>query len=207
MIGNDLSGSLPALAKCLPRLTRINIEHKDQLTLFNALDTRGLTGRIPEWLLSRLDSGSMSQLYLADNAFDDPTDEASAYAIRTLWAQCSTGTDCTGVPPRGCSAFNRAGKRYEVALSGTECIKCPTALETFIIAGVFVAVILAIGVLIKLFARFMRRYPEHARTHVASVMIVYSHLQVRAHATDIDSDAGSLSELAILHLRAPLLFF
>ena len=179
----------------MPRLTRINIEHKDQLTLFNALDTRGLTGRIPAWLVDRLDSGSVSWLHLADNAFDDPTDEASAYTIRTLWAQCSTGADCTGVPPKGCSAFNRAGKRYEVVLSGAECIECPTAIETLIIASVVVAVILLIGVFIKLFARFMRRYPEHARTHVASAMIVYSHLQVKAPSQKHERKRGRPSPL------------
>ena len=179
MAGNDLRGPLPTVAACLPWLTHINIEHKDQLTLFNVLDTRGLTGRLPEWLVDRLDSGSVKQLHLAHNAFDDPTDGASANAIRVLVAQCSReDIDCTGVPPQGCSAFNRAGMRYEVALSRAECIECPTVLQTLIIASVVIVVIAFIFFLIYRFARFMRRYPEHARTHVASAMIVYSHLQV-----------------------------
>jgi hypothetical protein len=164
---NELSGQLPALESCLPQLIRIDITHKFERTLFNLLDTRGLTGQIPEWLLKRVESDRMSALHLAHNAFDDPTTEASAVTIQRIWQQCSTRVTCTGVPPIGCSAFNRPGQRYETELNGLECVRCPSELEILGLAGIVLGVVLLLGLAIYLYTKFLRKYPEYAKTHGA----------------------------------------
>ena len=175
---NELSGRLPSLDSCLPQLIHIDITHKFGLTLANLMDTRGLAGPIPEWLLTRLESGRMTKMQLAQNAFDDPTSARATVTIRRLWAQCSTGVACTGVPPVGCSAFNSPGKRFEVELNGMECVQCPNPLETLLIVCAVGGVVGLIGAGIWSVALFMQRFPEHARTHAASFMILLSHLQV-----------------------------
>lgn len=169
---NELSGQLPALQSCLPQLTHIDVTHKFERTLFNLFDTRGLTGPIPEWLLARIESDRMTTLHLAHNAFDDPTAEVSATTIRRLWQQCSTRLTCTGVPPIACSAFDRPGERYEVELTGLECVRCPTDLEVIGIGSAILGVVLLFGRAILLYTRLMRRYPEYAKTHgtIASAM-------------------------------------
>ena len=121
--GNALEGSLPSAADCLPRLASLDLTQPRSWA-----DQGGVAGRVPEWLLDRLES--MTRLRLANNAFDDPTAAESVLAIRRLWQRCSvTGADCSGVPPIGCSAFNRPGQRYEVELDGRMC-GCPTPHET-----------------------------------------------------------------------------
>ena len=98
--------NVPSAADCLPRLTYLD------LTQTRSWDGEGgVTGRVPEWLLDRLDF--VAPLRLANNALDDPTAAETAVAISRLWQRCQTlgAGQCSGVPPIGCSAFNRQGRR------------------------------------------------------------------------------------------------
>jgi hypothetical protein len=115
--GNTLIGPLPPLLSCLPQLTSIDLT---QARFWD--QAGGLTGPIPEWLLNRVDSGLMTDLLLANNAFDDPEAGSAAVTISRLWQQCSGALSCSGVPPITCSAFNRR-QRYEVQLNGMECVR------------------------------------------------------------------------------------
>ena len=170
--GNALTGSLPSAADCLPRLTYLDLTQTRSWD-----DEGGVTGRVPEWLLDRLDF--MAPLNLANNAFDDPTAAESAVAISRIWQHCQTlgAEGCSGVPPIGCSAFNRQGQRYEVELDGLGCVRCPTPLEIFGIAGGMAGIVLLLMLLVFVYTRFVRKYPEHAKTHVATIMILVGHLQ------------------------------
>ena len=170
--GNSLIGALPSTAACLSQLTSLD------LTLRRGWeDPGGLSGRMPEWLLDRLES--LAPLRLANNAFDDPTAAESAAAISRLWQRCSTlgAEQCSGVPPVGCSAFNRQGQRYEVDLNGLGCARCPTTIEIVGIASAFAGIALLFLLLVYAYTRFVRKYPEHAKTHVATIMILVGHLQ------------------------------
>ena len=173
--GNTLTGSLPSAADCLPRLTYLDLTQTRSWD-----DEGGVSGRAPEWLLDRLDF--MAPMRLANNALDDPTAAESAVAIRRLWQRCSTlgAEQCSGVPPIGCSAFNRQGQRYEVELDGLGCVRCPTPLEIFGIAGGMGGIGLLLMMLVVVFRYFVRKYPEHAKTHVATIMILWGHLQTLA---------------------------
>jgi len=172
---NALTGSLPSAADCFPRLTYLD------LTQTRSWDNEGgVTGPVPEWLLDRLvDAPLLTTLRLANNAFDDPTDADSAVAIRQLWKRCSTlgAEQCSGVPPIGCSAFNRQGQRYEVELDSLGCVRCPTPLEIAGIGGGIAGVVLLFALLVYAYTRLVRKYPEHAKTHVATIMIFVGHLQ------------------------------
>ena len=170
--GNALTGSLPSAADCLPRLTYLDLTQTRSWD-----DEGGVSGRVPEWLLDRLDF--MAPLRLANNAFDDPTTAESAVAISRLWQRCQTlgAEQCSGVPPIGCSAFNRQGQRYEVELNGLGCVRCPTSLEIFGLAGAVAGVVLLFALLVAAYTRLVRKYPEYAKTHVASIMILVGHLQ------------------------------
>ena len=170
--GNALTGSLPSAADCFPRLTYLDLTQTRSWD-----DEGGVTGPVPEWLLGRLNF--MAPLRLANNALDDPTTAESAVAIRRLWQRCSTlgAEQCSGVPPIGCSAFNRQGERYEVELDGLGCVRCPTPLEIFGIAGGMAGIVLLLMLLVFVYTRFVRKYPEHAKTHVATIMILVGHLQ------------------------------
>jgi hypothetical protein len=121
----------------------------------------------------------MAPLRLANNALDDPTNADSAVAISRLWQRCSTlgAEQCSGVPPIGCSAFNRQGERYEVELDGLGCVRCPTPLEVIGLAGAGASFVLLFVLFVRYFTRYMRKYPEHAKTHVASFLILVGHLQ------------------------------
>jgi hypothetical protein len=171
--GNALIGALPSTADCLPQLTSLDLAQTRSWD-----DQGGVTGTVPVWLLDRLKS--LAPLRLANNAFDDPTAAESAAAIRRLWLRCSTlgAEQCSGVPPIGCSAFNRQGQRYEVELDGLGCVRCPTPLEIIGIAVVIAVVVLFLVLGVGGFTRFMRKYPEYAKTHVASFMIIVGHLQM-----------------------------
>ena len=170
--GNALTGSLPSAADCLPRLTYLDLTQTRSWD-----DEGGVSGPVPEWLLDRLDF--LAPLRLANNAFDDPTTAESAVAISRLWPRCSTlgAEQCSGVPPIGCSAFNRQGQRYEVELNGLGCVRCPTSLEIFGLAGAVAGVVLLFALLVAAYTRLVRKYPEYAKTHVASIMILVGHLQ------------------------------
>jgi hypothetical protein len=170
--GNALTGSLPSAADCFPRLTYIDLT---QMRSWD--DEGGVTGPVPEWLLGRLDF--MAPLRLANNALDDPTDDKSAVAVSRLWQRCQTlgAEQCSGVPPIGCSAFNRQGQRYEVKLNGLECVRCPTPLEIIGLAGAVAFFVLLFVLFVRYYTRFMRKYPEYAKTHIASFMILVGHLQ------------------------------
>ncbi|KOO30598.1 hypothetical protein Ctob_007908, partial [Chrysochromulina tobinii] len=171
--GNALTGSLPSAADCLPRLTYLDLTQTRSWD-----DEGGVTGPVPEWLLDRL--RSLAPLRLANNALDDPTTAESAVAISRLWQRCQTlgAEQCSGVPPIGCSAFNRQGQRYEVELDGLGCVRCPTPLEIAVIAGAVVGgVLLLVRLVYYVYTRFVRKYPEHAKTHFASIMILVGHLQ------------------------------
>ena len=170
--GNALTGSLPSAADCLPRLTYLDLTQTRSWD-----DEGGVTGPVPEWLLDRL--RSLAPLRLANNALDDPTTAESAVAISRLWQRCQTlgAEQCSGVPPIGCSAFNRQGQRYEVELDGLGCVRCPTPLEIFGIAGGMAGIVLLLMLLVFVYTRFVRKYPEHAKTHVATIMILVGHLQ------------------------------
>jgi hypothetical protein len=170
--GNALTGSLPSAADCLPRLAYLDLTQTRSWD-----DEGGVAGPVPEWLLDRLDF--LAPLRLANNAFDDPTTADSAVAISRLWLRCSTlgAEQCSGVPPMGCSAFNRQGERYEVELDGLGCVRCPTPLEIFGIAGGIAGVVLLLVLLVGMYTRFVRKYPDHAKTHVATFMILVGHLQ------------------------------
>ena len=167
---NALVGNLPAVAGCLPRLTSLDLTHAQT-------ELGGFAGRVPEWLLSRLES--LATLHLANNAFDDPTTAVSAVAIRRLWQRCSAigAEQCSGVPPFGCSAFNRPGQRYEVELTGLECVRCPSASEILGLAGIMAGIVLAFVLFVGAYTLFVRTFPEYAKTHIASFMILVSHLQ------------------------------
>ena len=149
--GNALTGSLPSAADCLPRLTYLDLTQTRSWD-----DEGGVTGPVPEWLLDRLDF--MAPLRLANNALDDPTTADSAVAISRLWLRCQTlgAEQCSGVPPIGCSAFNRQGQRYEVELYGLGCVRCPKPLEIFGIAGGIAGVMLLLVPLVALYTRFVR---------------------------------------------------
>ena len=170
--GNALTGSLPSAADCLPRLTYLDLTQTRSWE-----EEGGVSGPVPEWLLYRLDF--MAPLRLANNAFDDPTAAESAAAISRLWQRCQTlgAGQCSGVPPLGCSAFNRQGQRYEVDLNGLGCARCPTTIEIVGIASAFAGIALLFLLLVYAYTRFVRKYPEHAKTHVASIMILWGHLQ------------------------------
>ena len=169
--GNALVGSLSSEAECLPRLTSLDLTQARSWD-----DQGGISGRIPEWLLDRV--GSMTRLRLANNAFDDPTAPESVLAIRAFWQHCSpVDADCSGVPPIGCSAFNRPGQRYEVELSGVECVRCPTPLEVLGLGCIVAGVVIFFAILVGVYTRFMRKYPEYAKTHVATIVILFSHFQ------------------------------
>jgi hypothetical protein len=170
--GNALTGSLPSAADCLPRLAYLDLTQTRSWD-----DEGGVAGPVPEWLLDRLDF--VAPLRLANNAFDDPTTADSAVAISRLWPRCSTlgAEQCSGVPPIGCSAFNRQGQRYEVELNGLGCVRCPTPLEIFGIAGGIAGVVLLLVLLVAVYTRFVRKYPEYAKTHVATCIILVGHLQ------------------------------
>jgi hypothetical protein len=171
--GNVLTGSLPSAADCLPRLTYLDLTQTRSWD-----DEGGVAGPVPEWLLDRLDF--MAPLRLANNALDDPTAAESAVAISRLWQRCQTlgAEQCSGVPPIGCSAFNRQGQRYEVELDGLGCVRCPTSLEIAGLAGAVAGIVLLLVLLVGMYTRFMHKYPEHAKTHVASIMILVGHLQM-----------------------------
>ena len=98
--------NVPSAADCLPRLTYLDLTQTRSWD-----DEGGVTGPVPEWLLDRLDF--MAPLRLANNALDDPTAAETAVAISRLWQRCQTlgAGQCSGVPPIGCSAFNRQGRR------------------------------------------------------------------------------------------------
>ena len=170
--GNALTGVLPSADDCLPLLISLDLTQTRSWD-----DQGGITGRIPEWLLDRL--GLMMTLRLANNAVDDPTAAESAVVIHRLWQRCSTlGAErCSGVPPVDCSAFHRHGQRYEVGLDGLGCVRCPTPLEILGVVSGIAGVVLLFALLVGVYTRFVRRYPEHAKTHVASFMILISHLQ------------------------------
>jgi hypothetical protein len=170
--GNALTGSLPSAADCLPRLTYLDLT---QMRSWD--DEGGVTGPVPVWLLSRL--GFLASLRLANNALDDPTTAESAVAISRLWQRCQTlgAEQCSGVPPIGCSAFNRQGQRYEVELDGLGCVRCPTPLEIFGIAGAVAGGVLLLLLLVGIYTYLVLKYPEYAKTHVATFMILWGHLQ------------------------------
>ena len=170
--GNALAGSLPSAADCLPRLTSLDLTQPRRWD-----EPGGVTGAIPQWLLGRL--FSMTTLRLANNAFDDPTTFEAADAIGQLWQRCQAigAAECSGVPPFGCSAFNRPGERYEVKLDNLECVRCPTPLEIIGIAGIMMGVVLFLLLCVSGYTYFVRKYPEYGKTHVASVMILISHFQ------------------------------
>jgi len=170
--GNSLIGALPSTAACLPQLTSLDLTVRRGWE-----DPGGLSGRVPEWLLDRLES--LAPLRLANNAFDDPKAAESAAAISRIWQRCSTlgAEQCSGVPPVGCSAFNRQGQRYEVELNGLGCARCPTPIEIVGIASAFAGIALLFLMLVYAYTRFVRKYPEHAKTHVATIMILVGHLQ------------------------------
>ncbi|KOO24704.1 leucine-rich repeat:na-ca exchanger integrin-beta4: ig [Chrysochromulina tobinii] len=170
--GNALTGSLPSAADCWPRLTYLDLTQTRSWD-----DEGGVSGRVPEWLLDRLNF--MAPLHLANNAFDDPTAAESAVAISRIWQRCQTlGAErCSGVPPIGCSAFNRQGQRYEVELDGLGCVRCPTPLEMGLVGCGIAFIVLLLMRLLGLYTRFMRDYPEHAKTHFATFMILVGHLQ------------------------------
>jgi hypothetical protein len=170
--GNALIGALPSTADCLQQLTSLDLTVRRGWE-----DPGGFSGHVPEWLLDRLDF--MAPLRLANNAFHDPTAAESAVAISRLWQRCSTlgAEQCSGVPPTGCSAFNRQGQRYEVELNGLGCVRCPTPLEVFGIAGGVAGIVLLFALLVGMYTIFVRRHPEYAKTHVASGMILVGHLQ------------------------------
>ncbi|KOO52794.1 Leucine-rich repeat:Na-Ca exchanger/integrin-beta4, partial [Chrysochromulina tobinii] len=159
--GNALTGSLPSAADCLPRLAYLDLT---QTRTWD--DEGGVSGPVPEWLLDRLDF--LAPLRLANNAFHDPTAADSAVAINRLWPRCSTlgAEQCSGIPPIGCSAFNRQGQRYEVELNGLGCVRCPTSLEIFGLAGAVAGVVLLFALLVAAYTRLVRKYPEYAKTHV-----------------------------------------
>ncbi|KOO26862.1 map3k delta-1 protein kinase [Chrysochromulina tobinii] len=170
--GNVLTGSLPSAADCLPRLTYLDLTQTRSWD-----DEGGVSGRVPEWLLDRLDF--MAPLRLANNALDDPTAAESAVAISRIWQRCQTlgAEQCSGVPPIGCSAFNRQGQRYEVELDGLGCVRCPTPLEMGLVGGGIAFIVLLLAWLLGLYTRFMRKYPEHAKIRFATFMILVGHLQ------------------------------
>jgi hypothetical protein len=170
--GNALIGALPSTADCQTRLTYLDLTQTRSWE-----DPGGLSGRVPEWLLNRLES--LAPLRLANNAFDDPTTAESAVAIRRLWLHCSTvgAGQCSGVPPTSCSAFNRQGQRYEVELDGLGCVLCPTPLEMGLVGGGIAGIVLLLAWLLGVYTRFMRDYREYAKTRFATIMILVGHLQ------------------------------
>ena len=162
--GNALSGLLPGASECMPRLTRLNLTQSRYW-----YEPGGFTGTIPGWLLARTRT-RLTDLHMSNNGFDDPETVESEAIILTLWKRCSEPTvQCSGVPPKGCSAFNREGYQYEVALNSLECARCPGPVEI----GLWTTVaVLLYGFAIASLATFMWHFRMYAQTHVASVMIL-----------------------------------
>ena len=67
-----------------------------------------------------------------------------------------------GILSLDCSAFHRQGQRYEVELDGLGCVRCPTPLEILGLAGVVAGVVLLFALLVGVYTRFARKYPEHS---------------------------------------------
>lgn len=187
--GNALTGPLPSAADCLPSLTHLDLTQAREWH-----EPGGLTGRFPDWLLERL--SSLTTLRLDANAFAEPIDAnafdaptaavQSTAAMRRLWQRCAAigAGACSGVPPMGCGAFNRAGERYEVKLSRHACVRCPTPLETFALVGIVAGVVLVLALGLGIIIKFLRKYPENGKTHFASFTILVSHVQtVRTFGT------------------------
>jgi hypothetical protein len=198
--GNALTGSLPSAADCLPRLTYLDLTQTRSWE-----DEGGVSGPVPEWLLVRLDF--MAPLRLVNNAFDDPTAAESAVAISRIWQRCQTlgAEGCSGVPPIGCSAFNRQGQRYEVKLDSLGCVRCPTPLEIFGIAGGMAGIVLLLVLLVGLYTRLVRKYPEHAKTHVATIMILVGHLQTLTIIGSLQLGWPLIIEQILASINLPLM--
>lgn len=165
---NTLRGHLPYLDNCLPSLTMINLTQ-----------TRGITGRIPEWLLGRLGSGQMTNFLLEHNSFNNPTEPAFAPTIKSMWRSCTAGgVSCSGVPPVACNAFDKPPlDYYEVKLSGMECVRCPNFLEVLGLAAIVITILVGLALIVGVYTYVVQRYPEYAKSHVASCLILISHLQ------------------------------
>jgi hypothetical protein len=150
----------------------------------------------------------MAPLRLANNALDDPTAAESAVAISRIWQRCQTlgAEQCSGVPPIGCSAFNRQGQRYEVELDGLGCVRCPSPLEIAGIAGAVAGGVLLLVLLVYyVYTRFVRKYPEHAKTYGATIMILVGHLQTLAIIGSLQLGWPLIIQEILASINLPLL--
>ena len=55
--------------------------------------------------------------------------------------------------------------------------RCPAPLEILGLVGIVTGIILTFLLAIRIYTGFMRKYPEYAKSHVASFMILLSHFQ------------------------------
>ena len=173
---NSISGGLPGIfadeSSCLPQLRALNVESNQ------------LTGALPRWLVERAELGYTAQdsggdgglrtLHLGDNLFDDPREEANRQRVTPLLLACNRlDIDCTGLPPNSCTAF---GPRYEVAVEGDVCVRCPSEAERMLLAllvGFAMTVLMALALL---FARLVRKYRSRVR-HMTTALIIVNHVQ------------------------------
>ena len=173
---NSISGGLPGIfadeSSCLPQLRALNVESNQ------------LTGALPRWLVERAELGYTAQdsggdgglrtLHLGDNLFDDPREEANRQRVTPLLLACNRlDIDCTGLPPNSCTAF---GPRYEVAVEGGVCVRCPSEAERVLLALLVVFAMAVLMALALLFARLVRKYRSRVR-HMTTALIIVNHVQ------------------------------